>query len=321
MSLVIRFQELRRIIFQILKNWGYLLYNWIHNRVDWKNQENEADCYFTLDELKYFTDTPTDANEQAESLKKFFKNKKAVELVYKKMFQYFKDKEIVKYHEKRNMDPIQAISNMSFNFLSLIHYPAMTRDDKNKVYMVNVSGFEDHLPNGLIEHFMSYDKSTNSEKASKQELQKTPWWFHKKLTETINNYIKKYEYLLDKYELDKYVENLKMLKTYLFEDNKEPSENEIMNNLSEKNYTIPWINNDKLTNLNKSFNEDKFNFFELKEIRKLNLISILQEGKFTENQKISWEKFCNREIFNKSSEVRDIYMLKTNTGGDFLRIY
>ena len=45
------------------KNWGYLLYNWIHNREDWKNQENEADCYFTLDELKYFTDTPTDANE------------------------------------------------------------------------------------------------------------------------------------------------------------------------------------------------------------------------------------------------------------------
>ena len=41
-------------------------------------------------------------NEQAESLKKHsFKNKKAVELVYKKMFQYFKDKEIVKYHEKR----------------------------------------------------------------------------------------------------------------------------------------------------------------------------------------------------------------------------
>ena len=31
---------------------------------------------------------------------------------------------------------------------------------------------------------------------------------------------------------------------------------------------------------------------ELKEIRKSNLLNVLQNGKFTEKQKISWEEFC-----------------------------
>ena len=83
----------RRIISRFCKEWGYLLYNWIHNRVDWKNQRMKP-TVILLDELKYFTDTPTDANEQAESLKKFFKNKKAVELVYKRCFNILKTKKL-----------------------------------------------------------------------------------------------------------------------------------------------------------------------------------------------------------------------------------
>ena len=283
--------------------------------LDWKKHTWDKLVDWPLGSLNYFNGGK---DETPQNLLNFIKTPGAVELIYKKMFHYIKDQKVIEF-EKNNTsveDAKEAIKTYKPLFLSIIQTP--NAKDSNVTsrgghffyhFVVNVSGFEKHLPKSLITEFNRYERDTTK---SSSKINQTAWKFKQLLDNEINSFkTNQTNNILNEKDVDNVIKSLKKLKSDLFK-NETKNESDIKILLQNNNFDSTWINNTQLNNIknNKKYTN---HYFELKKLETAKLIDVLANNKFTNNQLNQWNQFINRAEFKTATDPRDIYVLKNGT--------